>query len=90
VCVEVLRGHYRNPVLVAGVLDAASFRQRIPPALVDRWPLLDPSAINQRLRQQSIDEASLPLALLTNFLDQGRVARVAASGVLDTSITAPG
>lgn len=64
-------------------LDAARLRQRIPSALVDRCPLLDPSAINQRCWQQSMDEKLLHLALLTDFLDRGRVAQLAASQALE-------
>jgi len=70
-------------------LTANGLRQRIPPALVDRCPLLDPSAINERFWQQSIHQESLHLALLTDLLDQGRVAQVAALQALKTLCTVP-
>lgn len=70
-------------------LDAAALHQRIPPHLVDHFPLLDPSIINERRWEQSFDSKQLYLALLTEFIDQGAGGEFETSGLVQLFMKSP-
>jgi hypothetical protein len=52
-------------------LDAPGLHDRLPPHLAERFPLIDPTMINKRRWEQSIDKEKLHKAILTALLDAG-------------------
>lgn len=51
-------------------LDHNALRARLNPRMLDIFPILNPTVINQRLWEQSFDSQEMHLALLTEFIDR--------------------